>query len=240
MDVLTVPLSRSKIVVKTSFIDRTPSYLLFPAPRPCFNGVYIPKSSLMKVGSPRSTRMFDGAVGDGCDFQFQPSILLRSSDQKLSMVSYSSQSTTSRPTEEYTPSPNSTIARITLPLPFYRRSSFNQTTIMVSGLPNKYTQDVMLDEIQSRDLPVDFFYMPLFPSSTRNVGYCFVNLSTVDGARRFCEVFDGLHLTKTHACIVSLGRIQGKEANIVAYQGSIAATVAGSVRHNRNYLGHIF
>lgn len=96
---------------------------------------------------------------------------------------------------------------------------------MVSGLPNKYTQDAMLDEIQSRDLPVDFFYMPLFPKATRNVGYCFVNLSTVDGARRFCEVFDGLHLTKTHnakACIVSCARVQGKEANIAAYQESIA------------------
>ena len=58
-----------------------------------------------------------------------------------------------------------------------------RTTVMVKNIPNKYTQDMLLDEFcVNHDNHFDFFYLPidkdvllLSIQNNCNVGYAFVN-----------------------------------------------------------------
>lgn len=51
-----------------------------------------------------------------------------------------------------------------------------RTTIMVRNIPNKYTQTMLLQEIDSSYRGAyDFFYLPIDFKNKCNVGYAFIN-----------------------------------------------------------------
>lgn len=51
-----------------------------------------------------------------------------------------------------------------------------RTTIMVRNIPNKYTQDMLLELFENNNRKkFDFFYLPIDYNNNCNVGYAFVN-----------------------------------------------------------------
>jgi len=99
------------------------------------------------------------------------------------------------------------------------------TTLMLRNLPNKYTRDMLLEEIAKRGLLqyMDFFYLPIDTRHACNVGYCFINVTSPGAADLFREAFNGVRLKQVRSkktCFVGLGQIQGLQANIDAYRNS--------------------
>lgn len=109
------------------------------------------------------------------------------------------------------------------------------TTLMLRNIPNKYTRDMLLEDIERRGLieDIDFFYMPIDLRCKRNVGYCFVNLINQDGVARFRAAFEGTKLGQSNSdktCQVGIGKVQGLEANIDAYRNTIVMTLQAKFR----------
>eukprot|EP00397_Hematodinium_sp_SG-2012_P006775 GEMP01006811.1.p1 GENE.GEMP01006811.1~~GEMP01006811.1.p1 ORF type:complete len:412 (+),score=47.72 GEMP01006811.1:233-1468(+) len=112
-------------------------------------------------------------------------------------------------------------------------SSVNQveTTLMLRNLPNKYTRDMVLAEIEERGLKhdIDFFYLPIDLRHRCNVGYCFVNTVSTAAANRFHAAFQGAKLSQVKSgktCEVSGGKVQGLDANIEAYRNSAVISMS--------------
>eukprot|EP00605_Chrysophyceae_sp_TOSAG23-4_P002942 GSChrysophyteH1.ASY1.ANO1.3240.1 assembled CDS len=51
-----------------------------------------------------------------------------------------------------------------------------RTTLMIKNIPNKYSKDMLLAEIeQSHSGTYDFFYLPIDQKKLCNTGYAFIN-----------------------------------------------------------------
>ncbi|KAF4677193.1 hypothetical protein FOL47_002756 [Perkinsus chesapeaki] len=92
-----------------------------------------------------------------------------------------------------------------------------RTTIMIKNIPNKLTQQRMLQMIDDVcPQSYDFFYLPIDLRNRCNVGYAFINF--IDPARivRFYTAFHGTGWKSFNnskkICDLSYARIQGKEA----------------------------
>lgn len=106
-----------------------------------------------------------------------------------------------------------------------REVDMDSTTVMLRNLPNRYTRDMVLQEIESRGLmeDIDFFYLPIDLRHRCNVGYCFINLVSKEAIARFRNAFVGTKLEQVKSgktCEVGVGKVQGLEANIEAYRNS--------------------
>ncbi len=57
----------------------------------------------------------------------------------------------------------------------------NKTTLMIRNIPNKYTKNMLLNEIKLgfSDL-FDFFYLQIDPNTLCNMGYAFINFKNVE------------------------------------------------------------
>lgn len=100
-----------------------------------------------------------------------------------------------------------------------------RTTVMLRNIPNKYSQRMLLDEINNLGFEglYDFFYLPIDYRNKCNVGYCFVSFVHNDAARRFMEKMIGYKLPGFNSqkiCEVSWARVQGLKANIQHYRNS--------------------
>jgi len=98
------------------------------------------------------------------------------------------------------------------------------TTVMVRNLPNKYTQQKLLEDLcdQGFFLPrdFDFFYLPMDHASAANLGYCFVNFVTTEIANRFAAIFQGIQLRRYNSAktiVVMPASVQGYEQNYAYY-----------------------
>jgi hypothetical protein len=98
-------------------------------------------------------------------------------------------------------------------------------TVMLRNIPNKYTQRMLLDQINSLGFEgtYSFFYLPRDVRTTANTGYSFVCFNDNGSAKLFMDKFSGYKLpgfNSQKVCEVSWARIQGLKANIQHYRNS--------------------
>ncbi len=89
-----------------------------------------------------------------------------------------------------------------------------RTSLMIRNIPNKYTQ-VLLKETLDKNLPqgsYNFLYLPIDFSNSCNVGYAFINMTTVSHVSTLYFAFNGKkweHFRSEKICEVSYARLQG-------------------------------
>jgi len=113
------------------------------------------------------------------------------------------------------------------------------TTLMIRNIPNRYSQDELIDELEGLGLAgsFDFFYAPVDVGTLFNVGYAFVNFVDAASATRCQELLEGFtflkHLkstSKRRVATVSVAHLQGLDANLQHYQGAAVSRKARSRR----------
>lgn len=96
-----------------------------------------------------------------------------------------------------------------------KRGEDPRTTLMVRHIPNKYTQKLLLCEInKNHQGKYDFFYLPIDFQNQANVGYAFLNFVHPLFILDFFKEFHGRKWTKFNSqkrCEIKFGRIQGLE-----------------------------
>ncbi|KAF4756929.1 hypothetical protein FOZ63_027400 [Perkinsus olseni] len=98
-------------------------------------------------------------------------------------------------------------------------SSDPRTTLMLKNIPNKYSRQLLVNEVMAR-MPVgsfDFVYMPIDFRSRCNFGYAFVNVTDPKYTRMFFNAFKNSRLPgvkSSKVCEVVYARVQGLQANV--------------------------
>jgi hypothetical protein len=123
----------------------------------------------------------------------------------------------SRSTRPSTPTPLTT--------PTNPSSGDDRVTVMLRNIPNKYSQRMLLNEINSCGFEgqYDLLYLPLDFKNRCNVGYAFINFTSNRVAVRFIDRFTGYKLPGFNSqkiCEVSWARVQGLKANIQHFKNS--------------------
>eukprot|EP00428_Durinskia_dybowskii_P049241 CAMPEP_0170346786 /NCGR_PEP_ID=MMETSP0116_2-20130129/74643_1 /TAXON_ID=400756 /ORGANISM="Durinskia baltica, Strain CSIRO CS-38" /LENGTH=505 /DNA_ID=CAMNT_0010600589 /DNA_START=88 /DNA_END=1602 /DNA_ORIENTATION=+ len=95
-------------------------------------------------------------------------------------------------------------------------------TVMMRNLPNRYTQQMLLEEIVSAgfDGEFDFLYLPIDPETRANKGYAFINFVDPQATWRFKSVFEGRQMSRFNSgkyVSLSAAALQGLEANYAHY-----------------------
>merc|ERR1740138_744815 len=98
----------------------------------------------------------------------------------------------------------------------------NVTTIMMRNLPNKYTQRMLLTEINHAGFlgTFDFLYLPIDPETNANRGYSFLNFIDPGFAWMFKVTYEGRRMNRFNSNkVVSVmpATLQGFEANYAHY-----------------------
>lgn len=96
------------------------------------------------------------------------------------------------------------------------------TTVMMRNLPNKYTQRMLLSEINQAGFlgSFDFLYLPIDPETTANRGYAFLNFLDPSFAWMFKTAYDGRKMSRfksTKVVSVMPATLQGFDANYAHY-----------------------
>ena len=95
---------------------------------------------------------------------------------------------------------------------------------MVRNIPNKYTQDLMLERIDRKFKGYyDFFYLPIDFKNKCNVGYAFINFLDIKAIIEFYLEFNNTKWERFNSekiCAIKYARIQGREALIKHFQNS--------------------
>ncbi|ETV65815.1 hypothetical protein H257_17553 [Aphanomyces astaci] len=100
-----------------------------------------------------------------------------------------------------------------------------RTTLMIRHIPNKYTQAMLLAEINGlgHHGAYDFFYLPIDFKNKCNMGYAFVNFMTTDAIVPFYKAFNGRRwrcFNSDKVCAITYARLQGKAAMVYRFQNS--------------------
>mmetsp|Transcript_106518 Transcript_106518/g.237777 ORF Transcript_106518/g.237777 Transcript_106518/m.237777 type:complete len:485 (-) Transcript_106518:76-1530(-) len=109
----------------------------------------------------------------------------------------------------------------------------NVTTVMMRNLPNKYTQEGLIQEINEAGFlgTFDFFYLPIDPETGANRGYVFINFVEPSYAWLFRTTYEGRRMSsssKSRKVIsVTPAALQGFDANFAHY--SSARCIRGDV-----------
>lgn len=101
----------------------------------------------------------------------------------------------------------------------------NTTTVMMRNLPNKYTQHLLLSDINEAGFigTFDFMYLPIDTETNANKGYAFVNFSEPGFAWMFKQGFEGRRMPRFNSdkvVFVSAATLQGFDANFAHYSQS--------------------
>ncbi|KAF1326793.1 Mei2-like protein, partial [Globisporangium splendens] len=99
-----------------------------------------------------------------------------------------------------------------------------RTTLMIRNIPNKYTQQMLLHEINVHHRgQYDFFYLPIDFKNKCNMGYAFINFMDAASIVPFYQEFDSqkwMNFSSEKVCAISYARLQGKQAMITRFQNS--------------------
>jgi len=101
----------------------------------------------------------------------------------------------------------------------------NTTTVMMRNLPNKYTQRLLLADINEAGFigTFDFLYLPIDTETNANKGYAFVNFSEPGFAWMFRQGYEGRRMPRFNSDkVVSVfaATLQGFDANYAHYANS--------------------
>ena len=96
------------------------------------------------------------------------------------------------------------------------------TTVMLRNLPNKYSQPMLLEELNQAGFAggYDFMYLPIDPETHANRGYAFINFVSPDFAWLARRTYEGQKMGKFNSeKLVSVvpAALQGFEANYSHY-----------------------
>jgi len=102
------------------------------------------------------------------------------------------------------------------------------TTVMLRNIPNKYTRDMLVKQLQAELTgQFDFLYLPIDFKNRCNVGYCFINFRTIEVRERFVEAFDGVEVRKClpglnskKVAEVAPARVHGLDDNVKRLRSS--------------------
>lgn len=97
------------------------------------------------------------------------------------------------------------------------------TTLMLRNIPNKYSQNSLMQEINDLDFSgtYDFFYLPMDIHNRSNVGYAFINFLCSVEAQQFRGKFQGHAFLRFHSRKVGDvcdAHLQGLDANILHFE----------------------
>jgi RNA recognition motif-containing protein len=100
----------------------------------------------------------------------------------------------------------------------------SDVTLMLRNIPNKYTQDVLLEELAMHLQSMDFFYLPIDFRNQCNLGYAFLNFKDGAAAQAFQATFDSNRLARfpqsPKVLQVHMARVQGLQANVKRLRNS--------------------
>lgn len=121
----------------------------------------------------------------------------------------------------------------------------NFTTVMFRNIPNKYTRDMLVKQLE-QDLrgQFDFVYLPIDFKNQCNVGYAFINFRSFEACQSFLQSFNGVEVRK---CLPGLNsrkvtevtpaRVQGFEDNVQRLRNS---PVMRELAHHPEWMPLIF
>lgn len=101
-----------------------------------------------------------------------------------------------------------------------------RTSLMVRNIPNKYTQQMLLNELEENGHGpgiIDFFYLPIDFKNRCNRGYAFVNFVDFKDIIPFHTRYFGKHwrtFNSDKICDITYARIQGKQAMLKRFENS--------------------
>jgi len=99
-----------------------------------------------------------------------------------------------------------------------------RTTVMVRNIPNKYSKQLLIEEINAKHAGTyDFFYLPIDFKNHCNRGYAFINFLDPEHIVSFVRDFHGQRWRSFNSekiCDVSWARIQGKASMVSRFQNS--------------------
>lgn len=91
-------------------------------------------------------------------------------------------------------------------------------TLMLRNIPNKYTQDALLEDLQEYVPWIDFLYLPTDFKNLCNLGYAFLNFADAAGAEKFVAQYHAQRLPRfphsPKVLALQKARVQGLSANI--------------------------
>lgn len=120
------------------------------------------------------------------------------------------------------------------------------TTLMIRNVPNRYTQQDLIVELENLGFKglFDFLYLPVDQGGRNrhrvsSVGYAFVNFVDHQAAEQCRAVLHGFNFKKdgklsNKVAIVSVAHIQGLEANLAHYKNA-----AVNMARKSNHLGPV-
>jgi hypothetical protein len=92
----------------------------------------------------------------------------------------------------------------------------SRTTLILKNIPNKYTQSMLLNELDAVVKgEYDLFYLPVDFGTNCNMGYAFINMVNPLSVISVHEAFNGKKWSmfkSSKVCTVNYARIQGLEA----------------------------
>ncbi len=100
-----------------------------------------------------------------------------------------------------------------------------RTTLMIRNIPNKYSIQLINDEIKARFAnKYDVLYLPIDKNSQCNLGYAFINFICPIHIIDFYNFFQGrtwLRFSSSKKCALVYGKIQGKSNIIIHFEKGI-------------------
>jgi len=100
----------------------------------------------------------------------------------------------------------------------------DDVTLMLRNIPNKYTQEQLLEDLEKYKRSITFLYCPSDFRNSCNLGYAFMTFADAASAEQFWAEYHGHQLPRfplsTKVLVVETARVQGLAANIERFRSS--------------------